>query len=947
MLFFFLMVSQAFAIDPVKLSHSDSALDLTRATEIYSNQGEYFQVSTATDIDGISRRIEVRATSPDHHGNWATFALANTSDSQLERVIVVPYFRLVGSKFFWPDLGSRRIISITPSEGFSLDRLPDSDSDVFRITINPGAVVTFVMELTVPSLPQIYLWDPNVYKDTANSFTLYRGIVLGIAGLLAVFLTIIFVVKSTSMLMATAIMAWVVLGYICIDFGFLSKLVNFSSGEQQIWRACAEISLSSSLIIFLFTYLNLSRWHTKLGYITFGWISFLAVLFCMSFYAPSIAAGIARISFAGVVLSGIVFIVCLGFNRYDRAILLVPAWALIVIWMIGAWMAVTRRLDNDIVQPALGGGLVLIVLLIGFTVMQHALAGGGITQGLFSDMERQSLAVFGSGDIVWDWDVVRDKVMTIPDISTIFGLVAGALHGPIRNWLPYMHPDDRDRFRTMLDIFLEHRRGRLKYEFRIRAEDGHFHWIVIRVRPVLDTNGEILRCIGIASDITEQKNSVERILHDALKDNLTGLPNRQVFLDRLTTILNLSTGDDNLRPTVVVIDIDKYKQINDMLGVAIGDSILVALTRRICRLLKPQDMLSRLSGDKFGLIFTSEKDPVKIADFASTISKAMMMPIHFPNREVILTASIGLVSWTNSRITAVEMLNDAELAMCRAKHAGGNRIEPFRPSFRSFGTDRLQMKVDLYHAIENSELYLVYQPITRLKDEEIVGFEALMRWDHPKFGNIPPSEFIPIAEEADMISAVSLFVLEHVAADIMNWRDQTGDLPIFVSINIPSARLLGNELCEDIRALISKTLCSPRSIRLEFVESIVMENPEKIRLLFGELQKIGIGLTLDDFGTKCSLLSYLGQFPFDTVKIDRAAITGSTEKRIAALRSIISVARSLEMAIITKGISGELDTRELARMGCDYGQSSIFNPPMRSSSVLRLLKERFPLVKSA
>ena len=367
--FVVLLSSVAHAAEPVKIARDDTALDLTATTEIYTNQGNAFQVSTAAGADGIRRRIEVRASSPEHQGDWAVFALANVSEEQLERVIVAPHFRLAGSRMFWPDLGSQRIISITPSEGFALDRVPSPDADVFRITLNPGSVITFVAELATPNLPQIYLWEPDAYKDTVNAFTLYRGIVLGIAGLLAVFLTILFVVKGTSMLPAAAALAWAVLAYICVDFGFLEKLISITAGDQRMWRAGAEVVLASSLVIFLFTYLNLNRWHVHLGYATFAWILGLALLFGVAIYDPSIAAGIARLSFALTATAGIVLIFYLGFNRYDRAILLIPTWALILVWLFGGWLTVTGQLDNDIIQPALGGGLVLIVLLIGFTVM--------------------------------------------------------------------------------------------------------------------------------------------------------------------------------------------------------------------------------------------------------------------------------------------------------------------------------------------------------------------------------------------------------------------------------------------------------------------------------------------------------------------------------------------------------------------------------------------------
>ncbi|MFN7126399.1 MAG: sensor domain-containing phosphodiesterase, partial [Allorhizobium sp.] len=298
-----LAASAALAVEPVKIARDDNALDLTATTEIYTNQGEAFQVSTAAGADGIRRRIEVRSSTEGHQGDWAVFALANVSEEQLERVIVAPHFRLSGSRLFWPDLGSQRIMAITPSEGFALDRVPSPDADVFRITLNPGTVITFVAELATPELPQIYLWEPDAYKDTVNAFTLYRGIVLGIAGLLAVFLTILFVVKGTSMLPAAAALAWAVLAYICVDFGFLEKLISLTASDVRIWRAGAEVALASSLVIFLFTYLNLNRWHVHLGYATLAWMLGLTVLFGVAIFDPSVAAGIARVSFA---LTGVV-----------------------------------------------------------------------------------------------------------------------------------------------------------------------------------------------------------------------------------------------------------------------------------------------------------------------------------------------------------------------------------------------------------------------------------------------------------------------------------------------------------------------------------------------------------------------------------------------------------------------------------------------------------------
>ncbi|AZO51874.1 MAG: EAL domain-containing protein [Mesorhizobium sp.] len=938
--------SPAFAVEPIKIARDDVALDLSRAFDLYPNQGENFQVSTAPGPDGIVRRIEVEAKDSRSSGDWAVFALANTTDQQLDRLIVAPHFRLVNSGIFWPDLGATRIAAITPSEGFALDRQTSPDADVFRVTLNPGTVVTFVAELASPKLPQVYLWDPESYKDSVNSYTLFRGIVIGIAGLLALFLTILFVVKGTSMFPATAALAWAVLAYICVDFGFLNKIIEISPGNEQMWRAGTEVALAATFVVFLFAYLNLNRWHGHFSYGALVWILGLLLIAGVAIIDPAVAAGIARISFAATALTGLGLIIFLGIRGYDRAIMLVPSWVMVLLWLCGSWMAITGMLDNDIAQPALGGGLILIILLIGFTVMQHAFAGGGAHQGLFSDLERQALAVAGSGDIVWDWDVLRDRVVTKPDVSLQLGLAPNSLGGAARNWLPVLHADDRDTFRTTLDVVLEHRRGRVAQNFRLRGADGHYHWFSLRARPVIGSDGEVIRCVGTMVDVTEQKKSEERLLHDAVHDNLTGLPNRELFMNRLEAIISIARTEDKVRPTVFVIDIDRFKQVNDGLGISAGDTILLTIARRLHRLLKPKDSLSRFAGDQFALMLLSEQDPARIAAVADAIKHAINNPITFAKREIVLTASIGLITWTTAQTSSEDMVKDAELAMHQAKRFGGDRIEPFRPAFRTVGTDRLQFESDLRRAIERREFTLAYQPIVRLEDGSVAGFEALLRWDHPRRGMIPPGDFIPVAESCGLIVQLGLFAMQQAAEDLATWQKQIGDAPLSVSVNLSSRQLIRRDLVSDVRSVIARANLKPRCFRLELTESLVMDNPEQTAHVLTKLKQLGIGLSLDDFGTGYSSLSYLTRFPFDTIKIDKSFVDDATPKRAVLLKSMVNMAHELGLSVVAEGISDESDALELRQMGCEYVQSFMFGAPMPGDQVLKTLKEQYPLTQA-
>ncbi|OQM74733.1 EAL domain-containing protein [Manganibacter manganicus] len=939
-------IVSTYAVEPIKISRDDVALDLSGAVQIYRNQGENFQVSTAPGADGIVRRIEVEAKDARSTGDWAVFALANSTDQQIDRLIVAPHFRLVDSGLFWPDLGSTRIASITPSEGFALDRQASPDADVFRVTLNPGTVVTFIAELAAPKLPQVYLWDPEAYKDSVNSYTLYRGIVIGIAGLLALFLTILFVVKGTSMFPATAALSWAVLAYICVDFGFLNKVIEMSPGSEQIWRASTEVGLATTFVVFLFTYLNLNRWHGHFSYGALVWILGLALMAGVAIIDPAIAAGIARLSFAATALVGLGLIIVLGLRGYDRAIMLIPSWVMVLLWLTGSWMAITGILDNDIVQPALGGGLILIILLIGFTVMQHAFAGGALHQGLFSDLERQALAVAGSGDVVWDWDVLRDCVITKPDISAQLGLAPDSLTGAARNWLPALHVDDRDTFRTTLDIVLEHRRGKVAQNFRLRGADGHYHWFALRARPVIGSDGAVIRCVGTLVDVTEQKKAEERLLHDAVHDNLTGLPNRELFMNRLETIISIARTEEKVRPTVFVIDIDRFKQVNDGLGISAGDTILLTIARRLHRLLKPRDSLSRFSGDQFALMLLSEQDPARIAAFADALKHAINASITFAKREIVLTASVGLITWTTDQSSAEDMVKDAELAMHQAKRFGGDRIEPFRPAFRTAGTDRLQFESDLRRALERREFTLAYQPIIRLEDNSVAGFEALLRWDHPRRGMIPPADFIPIAESSGLIVQLGLFAMQKAAEDLAGWQKQVGNVPLSVSVNLSSRQLIRRDLVSDVRSVIARANIKPRCFRLELTESLVMDNPEQTAHVLTKLKQLGIGLSLDDFGTGYSSLAYLTRFPFDTIKIDKSFVDDTTPKRAVLIKSMVSMAHELGLSVVAEGVSDERDALELRQMGCEYVQSFMFGPPVGGDQVLRMLKEQYPLTQA-
>ncbi len=936
--------TQALAMEPISVSKDVRAIDITNAGDWYRDVEGSLKVSTAPDRDGIVRRVEIRPRSTTGNTNWFVFALANESNEQIDRVIVAPHYRLVDAGVIWPDLDSQRILAITPSEGFSLEAQDDREADAFLITLNPGAVITLIAEMNTDKLPKLVLWEPSAYKDTINSLTLYRGIVLGISGLLAVFLTILFVVKGTTIFPATAALAWGVLAYICVDFGFWDRIITITNTSERLWRAGAEILLAAGLVLFFYSYLRLNRWSRNYTIGAITWLLGLAVLFGFVFFNTEVASGMARLSFAASIAIAGFIIAYLTLKRDDRAIMLVPIWLLAVAWLFGGWLTVTGQISNDIIQPALGGGLVLIILLMAFTVLQNAFTGGALAQGLVSDAELQALALTGSGDILWDWETTRDVVQTGHGLSEILGIPPRELNGSSQKIRNLIHPNDRERFQATLESILEHKRGQISQAFRICGDGGHYHWFRLKARPMLDVNSRVIRCIGTLSDITDSKVAEARLLQDAVRDNLTGLENRELFENRLDMVMQLASKGLSVRPSVFHVNIDEFREINQAIGFAAGDTILLTVARRLSRLLGSGDTIARLGGDQFAILLLSETEPERIAVFADAIRQTLNSPVEFAGKEIELTASIGIASWTKDQTRADLLMRDAELATLHAKRLGGNRIEPFRPSFRSNKDDSIVLVDDLRIALEEGAISVVYQPIVRVDDRSTAGFEALVRWNHPKLGLISPADFIPVAESSGLINKLGLYVLRRAVLDFGAIHAANPDYRPFVSVNVSSRELLQNDFVNGIATVIEDAGFDVDLLKLEITESMVMENPEHSNQVLARIKNLGVGLSLDDFGTGYSSLAYLMRFPFDTIKIDSSFIQARDRKeRLIVMRSIIAMAHGLEQSLVAEGVETESDMTELKQLGCEFAQGYLFGEPVSAGLVEGMVIEELRL----
>ncbi|MBD2344151.1 EAL domain-containing protein [Anabaena subtropica] len=542
------------------------------------------------------------------------------------------------------------------------------------------------------------------------------------------------------------------------------------------------------------------------------------------------------------------------------------------------------------------------------------------------------------------WSIAADTFDTLylnPAVVQVYGRAVCEFHDNPNLWCEVIHPEDQQWVsQTIQPLLLT---GSQEIEYRILRPDGEVRWLSNRSHVIYDNVGKPIRIEGIATDITERKNMEERLVHHAFYDDLTGLPNRVLFMDKLTqAITQIKEYPDELF-AVLILDLDRFKVVNDSLSHLVGDQLLVSFAQRLQSCLRPEDTFARLGGDEFTILLSHIKSIDDATRIAEKIHQVLKSPFNLSGYEVFTTASIGIALGTNEYVQAADLLRDADTALYSAKEQGKAWHIVFDQTMYDRAVALLQLETDLRWAIARQELRVVYQPIVSVATGKITGFEALVRWQHPERGLISPAEFIPVAEETGLIIQIGQFVLRESCQQLKRWHS---DFPQFqylsINVNLSGKQFSQPCLVEEIEQLLQEFELDASSIKLEITESAIMASPEQAATILQQLKTLGIKLCIDDFGTGYSSLAYLHCFPIDVLKIDRS-FTKRIDRdgeQLAIVRAIVTLARNLGMSVVAEGVETVNQLVQLRLLECDQAQGYLFSTALSDDKISLLLASK-------
>jgi diguanylate cyclase (GGDEF)-like protein/PAS domain S-box-containing protein len=556
--------------------------------------------------------------------------------------------------------------------------------------------------------------------------------------------------------------------------------------------------------------------------------------------------------------------------------------------------------------------------------------------------ERYALAAQAANDGLWAWDFASGQFFLSPRWKEILGSGPDELPDVPESWFTRIHPDDVVEVRRQLDLHLEGRTSCFECEHRILHRNGEYRWVLNRGQAIFDSEKRAMRMAGSMADITDRKQAQDRLVHDALYDALSGLPNRLLFRDRLEHVLGRDQRGVVFTYAVLYLDLDRFKIINDSLGHDAGDRLLAEIGRHLARIVRPGDTAARLGGDEFAVLLEDLDSRAFAVGIARRILNELTRSVRIAGEDVYTQPSIGIAFGDADTNAAEELIRSADLAMYAAKRKGTG-VEVYDRGMHAEVVGKMRAEAELHAAVEQRQLFLCYQPIFSLQNRELVGLEALLRWRHPERGIVLPVEFIPALEETRLIVPVTRWLIDEALRNAHDWARKADGVsrPLLVTINVSAISFLHSNLVEDIEDALRRTRLGSGSLGIELTESTLMDNPEVAARQLATLRSIGVHTIIDDFGTGYSSLGYLSRLPFDKIKIDRSFVAGMDAKQqgLGIVRAIVALAHDLEKELVAEGVETQFQLQALSDLGCEFAQGFLLGHPVSEAEARELVAQ--------
>ncbi len=878
---------------------------------------------------------------------WAVFTAANPTKNARELIIDAARQSFPGSGVTTPTYSSSRITAGTSTQPVPLRRLATPDRDAFALTIPADSSLTVALELSEVGVSGVRLWQRTAFDRNALRQALYRGIVLGMAMLAVIVITCLVVLSPQMIFPLSMIFAWPAVGFITLETGqlegALKAIAPFEIPSTDVLSAIIEALMMTGVMLMGVTIMRTRRQMPVIGgtLMVAGGAGLALAIYAV--FEPVLVKQLSRWAFAagvGVVLLSAMVLASRGGVRARSSLLV---WVMLAIWTVAAGYIAIVRPPSELASPVLVGGLALVLVALAFVLAYFAFSSALNPKMNTLEAQRNSLALASAAQIVWDFQPGDGSFFVGPQLTRLLGYDENNTdNSSMQAWIDLLHPNDHAAFMATLEAARQRGNQPFEQQLRLRHADGRYRWFTLKGSSLRDASETGVRLSGILSDASQQRSTQERMLNDALYDVVTGLPNYALYLDRAAQAVARSGMDSSRGLSVLIIDIDRFRVVNSRLGQEIGDSLLRTIAKRIEKLLPEKASLARLPGDQFAIICEPDGATDHLENmivFVDKLRHAVSQPVRVPPNEIYLTCCVGVALWDPHMETAVVLQRSAEIALFDAKKRGKDKVSFYKPGMRVEPDMPGLSAEDIQSAVHERRLELVYQPIMRLSDRQLAGFEALVRLRRRDGAVLEPSSFLPLAERCGIIGDIGAFALSEAARQLGVWqRMYTPAEPVFVSVNVSSAQLSGPQLLHVARTVLAREELVPGSLKLELTETLVMENPELSIQVLERLKSLGIGLSCDDFGTGYSSLSYLRRLPFDTLKVDKSFLAAITDERgSVVLDAIILLAHDLGLQVVAEGVESQEQLDHLVTLECDLAQGFLIGEPIDAQHVLTAL----------